>query len=68
MATKSVGLRLSHEDEELRNALAKHLGVNRSSVIRLALRKLARAEGVPIPETPEPAAKLHAKKKRNGGR
>jgi hypothetical protein len=41
-------LRLSHNEEELRDALAEHLGTDASGVMRQGLLKLARDEGVTV--------------------
>lgn len=65
---KSTTVRLSTEDESLREALASHLGITKAGVIRMAMRKLARAEGIAIPEPPPKPQKNHTKKKRAGGR
>ena len=45
---KSMTLRLTVEEADLRDRLADHLGVDGSGVLRQALRKLALAEGIPI--------------------
>jgi antitoxin component of RelBE/YafQ-DinJ toxin-antitoxin module len=66
MANKSTTVRLSTEDLALREALSEHLGVTGAGIIRMALRKLARAEGVPVPERALPTH--HPKKKRAGSR
>ena len=42
--------RLSEEDQDILEALSRHLGVNQTSVIKLALRDKAKAEGVSIRE------------------
>jgi len=43
-------LRLSDEEEQLRDALATHLGTDGSGVMRQGLLKLAREEGITAPE------------------
>lgn len=43
-------LRLTEEEARLRDALADHLGIDASGVLRMALLKLARAEGVAAPQ------------------
>ena len=45
-------LRLSDEEEQLRDALAAHLGTDGSGVMRQGLLKLAREEGITVPEAP----------------
>lgn len=44
-------LRLSDAEEKLRDALAIHLGTDGSGVMRQGLLKLARDQGIAIPET-----------------
>ena len=44
-------LRLSDEEEQLRDALAGHLGTDGSGVMRQGLLTLARKEGIAVPET-----------------
>ena len=46
---RATSIRLSETADELWARLSKHLGINKQSVIELALRKLARAEDVPVP-------------------
>ena len=49
--TRQTSLRLTDDDERLLSALQSHLGVvSRSELIRMALRELAKAHGVPIPK------------------
>lgn len=43
-------LRLSDDEEKLRDALATHLGTDGSGVMRQGLLKLAREEGITIHE------------------
>lgn len=45
---------LSDDGAELLDSLAQRLGIARSSVLELALRKYATGEGLPLPE-PKPA-------------
>lgn len=52
----ALSMRLDPQTEVILDALAAHLGLTRSGVVRLALRRLARAEGLPVP-TPAPAGK-----------
>jgi len=66
MTRKSTTTRLAADVRALRDALAKHLGASKGSIIPMALRKLARAEGVPIPEDEPSLPKAPAKKKRPG--
>jgi len=44
-----TSLRLSTTAEELWERLAKFLGISKQAVIEQALRKMARAEGIPVP-------------------
>jgi hypothetical protein len=44
-------VRMTPEEESLRDSLAAHLGTDGSSVMRMALLKLARQEGITAPET-----------------
>jgi hypothetical protein len=48
--SEKMSIRLSRDEAELRDALSKHLGVDHAGVMRMALLKLARAEGVTVPE------------------
>lgn len=48
---EKMTIRLTHEEAKLRDELADHLGVDGSGVMRMGLLKLARAEGIPVPET-----------------
>lgn len=48
MPKKTVSYRLSEEDKQFIELLAKHLGVSETAIIKLAIRKLAKAEGVRI--------------------
>jgi hypothetical protein len=68
MTKKSTTTRLAWEVRALRDALAMHLGASKGSIIPMALRKMARAEGVPIPEPPASPPKPHPKKKRPASR
>ena len=53
MAKKFVGIRMGDVEQELLALLQARLGANQASVIAMALRELARKEGVPIPATKE---------------
>ena len=46
---RSTSIRLSSTADELWNDLSQHLGISKQAVIEMALRKLARMEGVPVP-------------------
>jgi biotin operon repressor len=48
MSPLQVGIRFTDEDLSLLEALAAKLGLNRTAVVRLAIRKLAEAEGVTL--------------------
>ena len=39
-------VRLSDEGKDLQTSLAEHLGISKSAVLELALRKLAKQEGI----------------------
>lgn len=41
-----VNYRITEEEKKLIEALAKHLGVSETDVIKLGIRKLAKEEGV----------------------
>jgi hypothetical protein len=45
---KQKNLRLSDEGESLLVALASSLGVNQTAVMEMAIRRMARAEGVTV--------------------
>ncbi len=54
VTAKQIGIRFTDEDIELLAALMAKTGIgNRTDVVRLAVRKLAQAEGVPLPK-PKP--------------
>ena len=46
---KQTAIRISDVDEKLIVALSKKKGVNKTSIIVLAVREMAEREGVPIP-------------------
>jgi predicted transcriptional regulator len=46
MDKKPTSIRLSEEARRLRALLAKKLGVSQSAVLELAIRELARREGI----------------------
>ena len=50
---KLTSMRLSIEAAELRDKLAATLGISKSSVIELAVRKLAQSENIPVPSKKE---------------
>ena len=54
--THIMTLRLSDEELKLRDLLAEHLGINEAGVMRQALLRLARAEGIELPKE-KPQAK-----------
>lgn len=59
---EKMTIRLTHEEAKLRDELADHLGVDGSGVMRMGLLKLARAEGIAVPETkPKPSRKSREK-------
>ncbi len=43
---KQVGIRLTADGRRLREALAKKLGIDKTAVVEVALRALAKQEGV----------------------
>jgi hypothetical protein len=51
--SEKMSIRLTHEEAQLRDELSKHLGVDHAGVMRMALLKLARAEGVSVPDPRE---------------
>lgn len=55
-------LRLSDDEERLRDALANHLGTDGSGVMRQGLLKLARDEGITV-EAKHPRPKPPGQKK-----
>jgi len=46
MPKKAVSYRLTEEDKQIIELLAQHFGVSETDIIKLAIRKLAKAEGV----------------------
>lgn len=46
---KPTSIRLTPDGKKLLAALQNHLGLKRSAVIELAIRRLAQAEGVRLP-------------------
>ena len=54
-----VSVRLDDEEVALRKALARRYGIDGSGVLRQALRRWAREEGITVPEPPP-----HPKKSR----
>lgn len=50
LRSEKMTLRLTPEEALLRDTLAAHLGVNEAGVMRMALLKLARAEGIAAPK------------------
>lgn len=58
-------VRLSDEEERLRDALELHLGIDGSGVMRQGLLRLGRAEGFTLPLTtksPDPKGPSESKK------
>lgn len=51
-----MSIRLSPIEAALRDALAEHLGIDHAGVMRMALLRLARAEGVIVPDTVKSAS------------
>lgn len=49
MAKKLVSVRMSDAGRELLATLQERMGVTQAGVMELALRELAKREGVPIP-------------------
>ena len=45
-----MSIRLSEEESELRDKLAHHFGIDHAGVMRMALLKLAREEGITLNE------------------
>lgn len=45
---RATSIRLSETADELWERLSQHLGISKQAVIEMALRKLARTEGVPV--------------------
>lgn len=42
--------RLSDQGDALLESLSKHLGVKQTAVVEMAIRRMAKAEGIPIAE------------------
>lgn len=59
-----ASVRLSDDEAALRDALALHLGVDHAGVMRMALLKLAREEGISVPEAKKAAPEGTARRKR----
>jgi len=49
MAKKKTSIRYSDEAKTLLEKLSKHLGISQSAVLELAIRALARQEGIIVP-------------------
>jgi hypothetical protein len=62
MAEKPTSFRFSEDEQLLMERLEKALGVSKIDVVRLALRLLARREGVE-PEPPPPAPEKPRRKR-----
>jgi antitoxin component of RelBE/YafQ-DinJ toxin-antitoxin module len=62
--TEPITVRLTPHELKLRNALAKHLGIDFSGVMRMGLLKLAREEGITLPETTKAVPEGTARRKR----
>lgn len=56
-------LRLTEDEARLRDALADHLGIDASGVLRMALLKLARIEGVVAPQPEKEPRRGNSKSK-----
>lgn len=50
-----MSIRLSKDEMDLRDALAKHLGIDHAGVMRMALLRMARAEEISVPDTQKKA-------------
>jgi hypothetical protein len=50
MAGTHTAFRLTDDDLTILDALQAKTGINRTDVVRLALRKLAEAEGIQLPK------------------
>ena len=59
-----MSLRLSSNEARIRDLLSEHLGVDQAGVMRQALLRMARAEGITLP--PEEPHKPTAKRGRSG--
>lgn len=60
MPTKATSYRFSEEADAMVDRLAEHLGVNRTAILEIAIRKLYRAEIEPDP-APRKKAKTPGK-------
>jgi len=49
MTKKKTSIRYSDEAKTLLEKLSKHLGISQSAVLELAIRALARQEGIVVP-------------------
>lgn len=57
-----ITVRLSEEEQKLRETLEAHFGTDGSGVMRMGMLKLAREEGIAIPHPkPQPAPKQKPK-------
>jgi hypothetical protein len=57
VAKPPTSFRLSEDCQALLERLAEHLGITRTAVLEMAVRKLARAEHLPDPPPPSRAKK-----------
>jgi hypothetical protein len=57
---RSTSIRMSPVADDIWERLSQYLGINKQAVIELALRRLARQEGIPVPgdeDVTKPGAK-----------
>lgn len=59
-STPHVTFRVRPEDQALLRALDQRLGIGQTAVFRLALRRLAQAEGIDVDELPGEQGKAAA--------
>lgn len=50
---KSTSFRLTAYAMQALEALSSHLGIDKSSVVEIAIRRLLTAEGIKLPQQPE---------------
>ena len=63
--SNTMTLRLTADEVELRDALAEHHGINGSGVMRMALRELARQEGIKLSPPEKPSQKSAGRRSRD---
>jgi hypothetical protein len=61
----SSGFRLSLTADHLLAATARALGVSKTAAVEMAIRRMAKAEGIPMPDEAELERQYSARKEEN---